>query len=49
MFQPRVMRIFKHIENSLRAKFKRLKVLFESVGRTYVRSFIAVQNFKKFD
>ena len=48
-FKPRGVRILKHIKKWLARKIKRLKSNFELVGRKYVRCFIAVQNFKKFD
>ena len=46
MFQTQGVPILTHIKKGLRA---RLKGNFELVGIQYVRCFIAVQNFKKFD
>ena len=49
-FKPRGVRILKHVKNGLRAKFKCLKVILSwYIDRKYVRCFIAVKHFKKFD
>ena len=47
--QPRVVRLFEQIRNSFHKKLKCLKVALSWFVMKFVKCFIDVQNFKRFD